>query len=76
MRALETGSDIHMSLSNARLWERPDSHPCGKETTMGRTLIISSLLLMLAACNTVQGLGRDIQSVGKKGEEVLDDAKK
>lgn len=43
---------------------------------MGRTLIISSLLLMLAACNTVQGLGRDIQSVGKKGEEVLDDAKK
>lgn len=31
--------------------------------------------LALAACNTVQGVGRDISSIGKKGEEVLDDTK-
>jgi predicted small secreted protein len=33
------------------------------------------LLAALAACNTVQGVGKDINSIGKKGEEVLDDAK-
>jgi predicted small secreted protein len=32
--------------------------------------------LALAACNTVQGVGKDISSVGKKGEEVIKDAKK
>lgn len=25
----------------------------------------------LAACNTVEGVGRDIQSVGKTGKEVI-----
>lgn len=28
--------------------------------------------LMIAACNTVQGAGEDIQSVGREGEEVID----
>lgn len=28
--------------------------------------------LMIAACNTVQGAGEDIKSVGREGEEVID----
>jgi predicted small secreted protein len=27
--------------------------------------------LMLSACNTVKGLGRDIESVGKSGEDAI-----
>ncbi|MEE9434817.1 MAG: entericidin EcnAB [Sphingorhabdus sp.] len=40
---------------------------------MRRTAIISLLLatMLVAACNTVKGLGRDIESVGKAGEEVI-----
>ncbi len=29
------------------------------------------LLSVLAACNTVQGVGRDIESVGKAGKDVI-----
>lgn len=29
------------------------------------------MMIVLAACNTVQGLGQDIESVGRKGEEVI-----
>jgi entericidin B len=32
---------------------------------------LAALTLTSAACNTVQGLGRDIESVGNKGEEVI-----
>lgn len=28
-------------------------------------------LVALTACNTVQGAGRDIESVGRKGKEVI-----
>lgn len=28
-------------------------------------------VLTLVACNTVEGAGRDIESVGKKGKEVI-----
>ena len=28
--------------------------------------------LALSACNTVQGVGRDIESVGRAGEEAID----
>lgn len=34
-------------------------------------LAISSTLI-LAACNTVQGVGRDIESVGRAGEDAID----
>ncbi len=34
-------------------------------------LLFGTALMSLAACNTVQGVGKDIQSVGKKGEEVI-----
>ncbi|MEM7690257.1 MAG: Entericidin EcnA/B family protein [Pseudomonadota bacterium] len=38
-----------------------------------KSACLTTLLLGAAACNTVQGLGEDIQSVGKKGEEVIND---
>ncbi|MEX6722935.1 entericidin A/B family lipoprotein [Parapedomonas caeni] len=40
------------------------------------TLMLTAVALSAAACNTVQGVGKDIESVGRKGEQVLDDAKK
>jgi predicted small secreted protein len=35
------------------------------------TIILLSASLFAAACNTVKGAGEDIESVGKKGEEVI-----
>lgn len=35
-------------------------------------LVLASMLLSaLAACNTVQGVGRDIELVGTAGKEVI-----
>ncbi|MCP1471081.1 putative small secreted protein [Sphingobium sp. OAS761] len=35
-------------------------------------LAIAGLLIVaLTACNTVQGVGRDIESVGRAGKEVM-----
>lgn len=36
---------------------------------------LASLTLTVAACNTVKGVGQDIESVGNAGEEALDSAK-
>ncbi|WP_414695491.1 entericidin A/B family lipoprotein [Pedomonas sp.] len=36
-----------------------------------RLMLVSALALGAAACNTVQGAGQDIESVGKEGEEVI-----
>jgi predicted small secreted protein len=36
---------------------------------MTATLIAASL--MLSACNTVKGLGRDIESVGEAGDQAI-----
>ena len=36
------------------------------------TLLVLSGGLALAACNTVEGLGRDVQSVGETVEDVAD----
>lgn len=33
--------------------------------------VLSSLTLTVAACNTVKGLGRDIESVGEAGDEAI-----
>ncbi len=33
--------------------------------------VILASTLMLSACNTVKGLGRDIESVGKSGEDAI-----
>lgn len=34
--------------------------------------IVLSSALLLGACNTVRGVGDDIQSVGKAGERAID----
>lgn len=36
-------------------------------------LALGALSVTTAACNTVKGLGRDIESVGRTGEEVIND---
>jgi predicted small secreted protein len=38
------------------------------------TASLGALVLGATACNTVKGLGRDIESVGRKGEEVISHA--
>jgi predicted small secreted protein len=42
---------------------------------MFRRIILTVLLIVListlAGCNTVQGLGKDIEWTGQKGEEIL-----
>ena len=35
------------------------------------SVTLTSLLLGTAACNTVKGAGRDIESVGKAGSEAI-----
>ena len=40
------------------------------ETTV-KAVALAAALLGMTACNTVQGLGQDIESVGRKGEEVI-----
>ena len=34
-------------------------------------LAMTATALLVTGCNTVKGLGRDIESVGKAGEEVV-----
>ena len=36
---------------------------------------ITTVAFALSGCNTVQGVGDDIKSAGKKGEEVIKDVK-
>lgn len=49
--------------------------PCGKrDGKMVRKVLVVAALgfsLVLAGCNTVKGLGRDIESVGKAGEKAI-----
>ena len=39
---------------------------------MKHSVLMMSLLALLAACNTMEGLGRDIQGVGKKLEDTAE----
>ena len=42
---------------------------------MRKTILAATLATFAfanAACNTVQGLGQDIESVGRAGEDVID----
>lgn len=34
-------------------------------------LVASGIVLSASACNTVQGAGKDVESVGKAGEEAI-----
>ncbi|MEN3952798.1 entericidin A/B family lipoprotein [Iodidimonas sp. SYSU 1G8] len=40
-----------------------------------KKLAVLALVTMVAACNTVQGAGKDVESVGKAGERAIDSAK-
>ena len=40
-------------------------------TALIRLMLLSVLTLGAAACNTVQGVGEDIESVGEEGEEAI-----
>ena len=45
-------------------------------TLFAKTLLafgLASLAFGTAACNTVKGLGNDIESVGKAGEDAIND---
>lgn len=42
---------------------------------MIKTVIALSLLTLLAACNTIEGAGRDLGSVGKAVAKSADDNK-
>lgn len=33
---------------------------------------VAALALVASACNTVQGLGEDVESVGEAGEDAID----
>ena len=43
--------------------------------TLITTTLAASVLMALGGCNTVKGIGRDIESVGKKGDEVINKPK-
>lgn len=40
-----------------------------------KKLAVVVLVTLVAACNTVQGAGKDVTSIGKAGERTLDKAK-
>lgn len=40
-----------------------------------KKLAVVALVTLVAACNTVQGAGKDVESIGKAGERTLDKAK-
>jgi entericidin A len=45
-----------------------------QEDKVMRKIIAASIVaasLLLSACNTVKGLGRDIESVGQAGDEAI-----
>lgn len=41
------------------------------KTRMIAALVLASLAVTTGACNTVKGLGRDIQSVGEAGDKAI-----
>jgi predicted small secreted protein len=47
--------------------------PNMKRTQSFRIIIAAGLVAtLLSACNTVKGAGRDVESVGRAGERVID----
>jgi entericidin B len=43
----------------------------GWSEALMRTALFLLILTTLAACNTVQGVGRDIESVGRAGKDAM-----
>ena len=47
----------------------------GHEKMMRKVLIVAVLVVMLfslVSCQTVQGIGKDIQWIGEKGEQAIE----
>ena len=38
--------------------------------------VLAVLSLVSQGCNTVKGIGKDVQTVGEKGQEVIDSSEK
>ena len=58
------------------LWCRikPESRR-GPEKMVRKVILVVALIVMvfsLVSCQTVQGIGEDIQWIGKKGEEAIE----
>lgn len=43
-----------------------------KETNMRKIAILMGVVMILTACNTVRGIGRDVESVGRTVSDVAD----
>lgn len=46
-----------------------------EKKTPARVLLITAMMLSLAACNTTAGVGRDLESVGDAIEDSAEDSK-
>lgn len=63
------------SMSSLALARRKRGEPLWKEKKMTRTIVTALILssaLILGACNTVEGAGKDVQSAGKAVENAAD----
>ena len=65
----------HIISRRAKLRRAASKAPMRMETVMIKKLVIAlgaaGLVFSAAACNTVKGVGRDIQSVGEAGERAI-----
>jgi predicted small secreted protein len=61
---------IVSACSGARLHAKPDQQYGRKFMRKLAAAILISASLLLAGCNTVKGLGRDIESVGDAGDKA------
>ncbi len=43
-----------------------------KFSTTAKIMSVMAASLLIVGCNTVKGAGRDIESVGQAGEDVID----
>lgn len=53
------------------LFCRPFDTPATPETPMKRAALILAFALLLTACETLKGVGRDLENTGEAIDEVL-----
>ena len=51
--------------------ERSSSRPV---MVVALACVLAAVGVALSACNTVKGVGRDIEAVGQAGQDAIDDA--
>ena len=65
----------HIISRRAKLRRPAAMAPISMESVMIKKLVIAlgaaGLVFTVSACNTVKGVGRDIQSVGEAGERAI-----